>query len=79
MKGKLWATFIPAQLPQPGAKPKGASVVARDFQTVVLYNSDGSFAGVRRPGSGKPIEVRGMLTENGCRSLWFVAVVTAWQ
>ena len=63
VKGKLWATFIPAELPSRDAagqrvKPRGASVVARDFQTVVLYNSDGSFAGVRRPGSGKPIEVR---------------------
>ena len=39
------------------SKPRGVSIVARDFQTVALYKSDGSFAGIRRPGSNKPIEV----------------------
>ncbi|KAK9825449.1 hypothetical protein WJX81_001648 [Elliptochloris bilobata] len=60
IKGKLWATFVPAEAPAPGRPPRGASVVARDFQTVALYGSDGAFVGVRRPGSGKPIEVDGM-------------------
>ena len=60
IKGKLWATFVPAEAPAEGQRPRGASVVARDFQTVVLYGSDGAFVGVRRPGSGKPIEVRPM-------------------
>ena len=58
IKGKLWATFVPAEAPAEGQRPRGASVVARDFQTVALYGSDGAFVGVRRPGSGKPIEVR---------------------
>ena len=39
------------------------AVVARDLQQVVLYDTDGQFAGVRRPGSGKPQEVDGQ---------WFV-------
>jgi cytochrome c biogenesis protein len=38
-------------------------VLARDLQQVVLYDSEGHFAGVRRPGSGKPQEVEGQ---------WFV-------
>jgi len=58
VSGKLWATFLPSELPAAGRPPRGASVVARDFQTVAVYASDGSFVGVRRPGSGKPIEVR---------------------
>jgi cytochrome c biogenesis protein len=39
------------------------AVLARDLQQVVLYDSEGQFAGVRRPGSGKPQEVEGQ---------WFV-------
>lgn len=35
------------------------AVIARDLQQVVLYDSKGQFVGVRRPGSGKPIEVEG--------------------
>lgn len=35
-------------------------VLARDFQTVVLYDSKGEFVGVRRPGSGAAIDVDGM-------------------
>jgi cytochrome c biogenesis protein len=60
VKGKLWATFVPAEPPpaaDSGAKPRGVSIVARDFQAVALYKADGTFAGVRRPGSNKPIEV----------------------
>lgn len=30
----------------------------RDLQTVALYDSEGQFVGIRRPGSGKPIQVR---------------------
>lgn len=40
------------------SKPRGVSIVARDFQTVALYKADGEFAGIRRPGSKKPFEVR---------------------
>ena len=37
----------------------GASLVARDLQQVAVYAPDGSFVGVRRPGSMKPIVVGG--------------------
>ena len=40
--------------------PKGITLLARDFQTVVAYDSKGAFAGVRRPGSGKPLTVEGV-------------------
>ncbi len=36
------------------------AVIARDLQSVVFYDSKGAFVGVRRPGSGKPIEVEGL-------------------
>lgn len=36
-----------------------AAVLARDLQQVVIYDSKGQFVGVRRPGSGKPIQVEG--------------------
>ena len=37
------------------------AVLARDLQQVVFYDAKGEFVGVRRPGSGKPIEVEGRL------------------
>jgi cytochrome c biogenesis protein len=61
--GKLYATFLPAEDPaglQPGATPRGVSLIARDLQTIAFYDSKGTFVGVRRPGSGKAIEVEGM-------------------
>ena len=61
VKGQAWATYIPAeQPPAGGGKPRGATIFARDFQTVVLYDSKGEFVGVRRPGSNTPIEVTPM-------------------
>ena len=60
VKGKVWATFIPAEpvtVSPRVQQPRGVSVIARDFQTVALYKADGTFAGIRRPGSNKPIEV----------------------
>eukprot|EP01024_Parvocaulis_polyphysoides_P042285 TRINITY_DN3869_c1_g4_i3.p1 TRINITY_DN3869_c1_g4~~TRINITY_DN3869_c1_g4_i3.p1 ORF type:complete len:519 (-),score=67.48 TRINITY_DN3869_c1_g4_i3:817-2373(-) len=58
---KLYGTFIPAESPPAdGSRPRGVSVVARDFQSVVFYDSKGEFAGVRRLTSGKPIEVEGL-------------------
>ncbi|KAI3428303.1 hypothetical protein D9Q98_006682 [Chlorella vulgaris] len=60
---KLYATFLPAEDPAlapPGTAPRGVSILARDLQTVTFYDSKGEFAGVRRLGSGKPIEVEGM-------------------
>ena len=61
VKGKLWATFIPAEPVSVSPRvqqPRGVSIIARDFQTVALYKADGTFAGIRRPGSNKPIEVQ---------------------
>ncbi|KAG1655284.1 hypothetical protein FOA52_007980 [Chlamydomonas sp. UWO 241] len=59
--GRLWGGFLPISEPGPGgAAPKGVSVLARDPQSVVIYDSKGAFVGVRRPGSGKPIEVEGL-------------------
>jgi cytochrome c biogenesis protein len=58
--GKLWATFLPVEEPVEGQAPKGISLVARDLQSVVVYDSRGQFVGVRRPGSNKPIEVEGL-------------------
>lgn len=37
-----------------------AAVLARDPQSVIFYDTRGQFVGVRRPGSGKPIEVEGV-------------------
>ena len=59
VQGKLWATFIPAELPkEEGQQPRGVSLLMRDFQSVALYDTNGAFMGVRRPGSGKPIQAR---------------------
>lgn len=61
VSGQAWATYIPAErAPADGSKPRGASIFARDFQTVVIYDTQGKFVGVRRPGSGLPIQVEGM-------------------
>eukprot|EP00887_Chlorella_sp_A99_P002598 scaffold6.g2598.t1 len=58
--GKLYATFLPVEEGAPGAAPRGVSILARDLQSVVFYDSRGAFAGVRRPGSGKPLRVEGL-------------------
>lgn len=59
---KLFATFLPAEDPSAvqGKAPRGVSILARDLQSVVFYDSKGEFVGVRRPGSGKPITVEGV-------------------
>ncbi|KAL2635224.1 hypothetical protein R1flu_006703 [Riccia fluitans] len=55
---KLFGTFLP--LGEEGLeKAKGISILARDLQSVVFYDQEGRFVGVRRPGSGRPIEVDG--------------------
>jgi cytochrome c biogenesis protein len=60
--GRIWGTFIPlpGPPPAPGARPRGVTMVARDFQSAAFYDSSGVFVGVRRPGSGKPITVDGV-------------------
>jgi cytochrome c biogenesis protein len=59
--GKLYAAFLPLAAPDaPGAAPRGLSFLARDLQTVTVYDAAGAFAGVRRPGSGKPLIVDGV-------------------
>ena len=63
-QGKLYAAFLPIADPQAaereGKTPKGISFLARDLQSVVIYDSEGKFIGVRRPGSGKPLNVEGV-------------------
>lgn len=35
-------------------------MLARDLQSIVLYNQEGKFVGVRRPSSRLPIEIDGI-------------------
>lgn len=35
-------------------------MLARDLQSVILYDKEGKFAGVRRPNSNLPIEIDGI-------------------
>ena len=51
----LQATILHAD-PSPNPHPD----LARDPQSVIIYDSRGKFVGVRRPDSGKPIEVEGL-------------------
>lgn len=37
-----------------------SSMLARDMQSIVLYDQEGKFAGVRRPNSKLPIEIDGV-------------------
>lgn len=64
VNGKLYATFLPvgdpAEAQREGRAPRGVSFLAKDLQSVVVYDSSGKFVGVRRPGSGKPITVDGV-------------------
>ncbi|KAL2477187.1 Cytochrome [Forsythia ovata] len=55
---KLYGTFLPvgdANSPD----VKGISMLARDLQSIVLYDQEGKFAGVRRPNSKLPIDIDG--------------------
>jgi len=64
VNGKMYATFLPIADPEQtqreGKAPRGVSFIAKDLQSVVVYDSSGQFVGVRRPGSGKPITVEGV-------------------
>lgn len=57
---KLFGTFLPLEDDSSSTKPKGISILARDLQSVVLYDQEGKFVGVRRPGSNRPITVDGV-------------------
>lgn len=59
-EGKLYATFLPLEAPTSGSKPKGISLLAKDLESIVVYDSTGNFVGVRRPSSKKPITVDGV-------------------
>ncbi|KAM3695235.1 hypothetical protein ACJW30_07G114700 [Castanea mollissima] len=55
---KLFGTFLPvgdAESPN----VKGISMLARDLQSIVIYDLEGKFSGVRRPGSKLPIDIDG--------------------
>ncbi|XVF44939.1 hypothetical protein PTKIN_Ptkin02bG0163400 [Pterospermum kingtungense] len=55
---KLFGTFLPVgDTNSPNIK--GISMLARDLQSIVLYDQQGKFAGVRRPNSKFPIEIDG--------------------
>ncbi|XP_002977026.2 cytochrome c biogenesis protein CCS1, chloroplastic [Selaginella moellendorffii] len=53
---KLFGTLIPEGV----LNSKGISILARDLESVVVYDKKGEFVGVRRVGSQKPIEVDGV-------------------
>ncbi|PAN44806.1 hypothetical protein PAHAL_9G071600 [Panicum hallii] len=57
---KLYGTFLPLE-DSDSSNPsvKGISMLARDLQSIVLYDQDGKFVGVRRPSSKLPIEING--------------------
>ncbi|GLJ23088.1 hypothetical protein SUGI_0435870 [Cryptomeria japonica] len=57
---KLFGTFLPLEDDNSSTNPKGISILARDLQSVVLYDQEGKFVGVRRPGSNHPISIDGM-------------------
>ncbi|KAF3435625.1 hypothetical protein FNV43_RR22716 [Rhamnella rubrinervis] len=55
---KLYGTFLPVgDVNSPNVK--GISMLARDLQSVVLYDQEGKFVGVRRPNSKLPIDIDG--------------------
>ncbi|CAI9104461.1 OLC1v1003131C1 [Oldenlandia corymbosa var. corymbosa] len=55
---KLFGTFLPVgDTNSPNVK--GISMLARDLQSIVLYDQEGKFVGVRRPNSKLPIDIDG--------------------
>lgn len=56
---KLYGTFLPVGDTN-APNVKGISMLARDLQSIVVYDLDGKFAGIRRPSSKLPIEINGM-------------------
>ncbi|KAJ6805501.1 uncharacterized protein M6B38_180800 [Iris pallida] len=58
---KLYGTFLPVGDTNANSpNVKGISMLARDLQSIFLYDLDGNFAGVRRPSSKLPIDINGM-------------------
>ncbi|KAG0466806.1 hypothetical protein HPP92_017787 [Vanilla planifolia] len=55
---KLYGTFLPIGETE-SSNVKGISMLARDLQSIVLYDQEGKFAGVRRPNSKLPIDING--------------------
>lgn len=55
---KLYGTFLPVGNSD-SQNVKGISMLARDLQSIVLYDQSGKFVGVRRPSSKLPIEIDG--------------------
>jgi len=65
----VWGTFLPSEAPAAdGSAPRGVSILARDLQSVAFYDGSGTFVGVRRPDSGKPIQVGNL--HSGWRFGW---------
>ncbi|KGN43987.1 cytochrome c biogenesis protein CCS1, chloroplastic [Cucumis sativus] len=59
---KLYGTFLPVgDVNSPDVK--GISMLARDLQSIVLYDQEGKFVGVRRPSSRLPIDINGIKIE----------------
>ncbi|KAF4366916.1 hypothetical protein F8388_013981 [Cannabis sativa] len=55
---KLYGTFLPVgDANSPNVK--GISMLARDLQSIVLYDQEGKFVGVRRPNSKLQIDING--------------------
>lgn len=55
---KLYGTFLPVGNAD-SSNVKGISMLLRDLQSIVLYDQEGKFVGVRRPSSKLPIEIDG--------------------
>ncbi|CAO2815093.1 unnamed protein product [Amaranthus hypochondriacus] len=56
---KLFGAFLPVGNDD-SQNVKGISMLARDLQSIVLYDQEGKFVGVRRPNSNLPIEIDGI-------------------
>ncbi|XP_047323634.1 cytochrome c biogenesis protein CCS1, chloroplastic [Impatiens glandulifera] len=57
---KLFGTFLPIGDNNDSTSVKGISMLARDLQSIILYDQEGKFVGVRRPNSNLPIEIDGV-------------------
>ncbi|RZC87040.1 hypothetical protein C5167_041972 [Papaver somniferum] len=60
---KLFGTFLPTGGNDDAPDVKGISMLARDLQSIILYDEEGKFVGVRRPNSKLPIDINGTKVE----------------